>query len=125
MSTASKRRLDPSNLVLPAGAPAVDSEARRKFVEGEGAAPAAASARAGQGKPAKKGAKAAAPAPAPASSKTKKADRQLRQLLVYMSTPELRRDIDIRTAEEGVSLSAWVERLAIAELAKPAKRPAT
>jgi len=55
--------------------------------------------------------------------KTKKADRTERQLLIYMSTPKLRREVDIRTAEEGVSLSAWVERLVLAELMKPMRKP--
>jgi len=125
MST-SKKKLDPSNLVL--GAPAVDPEARRKFVEGEGGAePAAPNGKAaGQGAKATKGkaSKAAAPIPAPAPAtggKVLKADRKKRQLLVYMSTPELRREVDIRVAHVGGSLSAFVERLVVAELAKPVK----
>ena len=52
----------------------------------------------------------------------KMADRKERQLLVYMSTPDLRREVDIRAAQEGVTLSAFVERLVKAELAKPLRR---
>jgi hypothetical protein len=105
MSTKRKRSMDASNLImpattaaqLPAGAPQVDPAARERFIASIGRVPKA--------KP------------------PKMADRLERQLLVYLSRPELRIAVNVRAAQEDVNVSKWVERLIVAELSKPPRGP--
>lgn len=104
MSTK-RKGMNASNLVLPAaampaGAPAVDPSARERFIA------------------------STAPAHPPRTRPPKLAERGERQLLVYLSRPELRIETNVRAAMEDLSVSAWVERLIVEELARPARKPA-